>query len=304
MSKSDKFTSGSGRPKTVKSGVGKKPNTEEKRQLCHKVNNLELAQAYNSTTDLALRQGLLDFAYDSTNITRSTHNKDHSRVESQMRKGHVDKQSDFNAGAERHSTGLWHLKERGPTGKKAAEIVIENLAKGNYEEREYVASLKRSFFNTPAMKAAIDKAIDSLPRGSRFGKPDHQLEQVKKRLDVAKANTAKAELRARQLQCADRRQSQRDSSVERAFMGHRDVLESFHDSRMMRQTFESNGVANGRELFRGPRGGVYHMSGQNRVYHPAMSGPGYGDGGGGGPRCFDGSRDMRFASNRGFDEWD
>jgi hypothetical protein len=65
-------------------------------------------------------------------------------------------------------------------------------------------------------------------------------------------------------------------------MGHHEALRTFHGSRMMGQTFESRGLANGRELMVGARGGVYHMSGGNRVYHPEMSGQGYGGCGGGG----------------------
>eukprot|EP01047_Picozoa_sp_COSAG01_P059883 COSAG01_NODE_7256_length_3280_cov_1.623703_1_plen_533_part_00 len=201
-----------------------------------------------------------------------------------------------------------YTKLRDPDGKK---IVRSNAAitDTNYKENKQ---------HCDERMAVAKKESLEYTRKTRQAEADREAarrQQARERIEAAKAKTTKAEsllqkakeanerALAQQLQCADSRQSQRERrSSERHFMGHREVLESFDGSHMMGQTFQSNGLANGRELFRGPRGGIYHMSGENRVYHPEMSGPGYGSHGG--PRCLDGSRDMRFGSNRGFDKWD
>lgn len=86
----------------------------------------------------------------------------------------------------------------------------------------------------------------------------------------------------------------------------------YHKQFSSNNRHQSQGTANGRPLHVGPRGGVFHLTtGGNRVYHDrsqycgnmASLGGGYGGNMGGGPRCKDGSLDMRCAVNRGRDKW-
>merc|ERR1711865_989693 len=122
-----------------------------------KIPNKELAQAYNATKDPAVKQMLVDFGYSSKNITQSTKNGDHSRREEGMRKGTISG-NDFNAAADRWHTGLFHLKNMGPVGQKAAEAVLGVLMEGSTAGKEFVASLKKSSYTSPVMKQYIDNA--------------------------------------------------------------------------------------------------------------------------------------------------
>ena len=198
MTVSAKYTSGPGVPQLVKDGAGFTKNGE-KRQLCHKIPNKELAQAYNATADPAVKQMLVDFSYSSENIDPSKNNADHSRREAGMRKGSILK-NDFNKAAERWHVGLTRLKNMGPVGTKAAEAVLAvSSDSGSAANKKFIASEKKSSYTNPKMKALIDEATEFCTRqeteaAAATAKKEQAVTMVKqKQKDVqTKSKTASA----------------------------------------------------------------------------------------------------------------
>ena len=285
----------------------------KRRERCHKLSNFDLCNACNSTDDQDVKRFLVGWGYDSKNITRSTHNADHSRCERGLREEAPISARDFTDKADSMNTSLWHMKDQGEVGKRAVECILKMWTKQNGTTREFVASLKLSSFATPEMRRLIS--------GSRTHcEHEKEARQLKQRAEEQRRERAEecrqAQHRRRQEQ--ERRQREQEQESRQRERERRQAKQQEQERRKARQHREAQQQAQQcyererererrRERERQRSYSTYDDSPSYSSARTRHDSSGYSsgsrDGGSSYGRCQDGSRDMRFACNRGHSKY-
>jgi len=192
---------------------------------------------------------------------------------------------EYNRKADHMETALRGMVEDGRYQEKTLAHILLTMAQGTSDaddgcakaQRAFVADLDQRTFHEPELKKIIGLARDvqkaderaTKQREAEQRKEEMRLEgirQIDQRLEEKRReeqrceNQRRDELRREEQRREEREEQRRTQRLveEREQQQARSHHYGFH---------ESGGSANGRELFQGPRGGVYHMSsGGNRVY--------------------------------------
>lgn len=228
-------------------------------------------------------------------MQKEEYNKEQTEIERKM--GFFQKDAkgkltgaEYNRKADHMETALRSIVEGGRCQTKTAAHILLTMVQGTSDaddgcaqaQRAFVANLDQRTFHEPELKKIISLARDCHKADDHAAKQreaeqrkhkdeqrhEEQHRQEQRRKDQRREEQRREEQRREEQRREEQRREEQRREEQRCTQRLAEERERQQERSQHHGFHESAGCANGRELFVGPRGGVYHMSsGGNKIYH-------------------------------------
>jgi len=134
----------------------RKTEAPEGYQNCHKIENTTLTKAYNKKSTELEKTDFLEFSYSEKNIIYSKKNKDHTKMENDLKSENYKQKSVQHKGGS-IKTALEEL-HKNQISKNSSSIIMEEYNKSGPGYKQVIAELDKRIFNLDSEKEQIDKS--------------------------------------------------------------------------------------------------------------------------------------------------